>query len=109
MVKNDPTIAEARSVPLVQCIVDYFDVLRVRPTQCVEQCSVVRNKMLTNPIQSDSFDEIELHKVRCEVADALGKANGLAGEGCSGIMMYVHGVGCFCSPTSVVSFRNNVP
>ena len=75
------TFTEPLTLSLVACHVEYFDVLNCKPNKVETECVVVRNKAIPNPVNSDAFDEIELHKIRCEVADTLGQANTMAGAG----------------------------
>lgn len=74
-------LEEPTSVAVVTCEVQFFDVLLHKPSKGVVALSVVRNKVLQNPIPSDAKEEIELHRMRCEVASTLGKATDLANTG----------------------------
>ncbi len=76
-----PTLVDPTSVPVVTCKVEYFDVLASKPNEATAALSVVRNKALQRPIPSDAKDEIELHRIRCEVASTLEQAESLATAG----------------------------
>lgn len=78
---NNTTVVEPTSITIVTCKVEFFDVLSQRQAESEVSFSVVRNQRLERPIPSDAQDEIELHRVRCEVASTLGKANDLASAG----------------------------
>ena len=80
-VPADLTITEPTTVSIVTCTVEFFDVLAHKQREETATFSVVRNKSLVNPIPSDAQDDIELHRVRCEVAGNLGQANALASRG----------------------------
>ena len=75
------TATEAENLTLASCQVQYFDVLYSRPVQHSVDCVIVLNPNITGPVLSDAVDEIELHKLRCEVADTLGQANKMADKG----------------------------
>ena len=76
-----PDLDGAATVALFACTVEYFDVLCSKPNQGEVEGEVVRNNTLPKPVPSDYVDEIELHKMRCEVADSLSRANSMAGAG----------------------------
>lgn len=80
-VPADSNVTEALALPLVTCSVDFFDVLNCKTNQCDFECSVVRNMTVPKPVNSDFFDEIELHRLRCEVADQLETATNMATKG----------------------------
>ena len=80
-VQADSNVTEALTLPLVTCYVDFFDVLNCKSNQREFECTVVRNITVPKPVHSDSFDEIELHKLRCEVADNLETAATMATKG----------------------------
>ena len=81
VVPGDPTLTEPRNLALLSCQVEYFDVLNCKPSKQMADCGIVRNHLCTNPLNSDDYDEIELHKIRCEVADVLTQADRLAHTG----------------------------
>ena len=81
VVPGDQTLTEPRNLALLSCQVEYFDVLNCKPSKQTADCGIVRNHLCSNPIHSDNYDEIELHKIRCEVADVLGQADRLAHTG----------------------------
>lgn len=81
MVPFDPTLTEPTTFALFTCTVEYFDVLCNKPNQGEVRGEVVRNMNLPNPVPSDYVDEIELHTMRCEVAESLNRANTMAGAG----------------------------
>lgn len=78
---HDPAVTEAVDVILATCEVSYFDVLNCKQTQQQVTCRLVRDSACATPVNSPSFQEIEVHKVRCDVADSLGQANCLAQVG----------------------------
>ena len=81
MVPGDRTLEDPQNLSLVSCRVEYFDVLSCKLCEHIVACGIVRNKLCSNPVHSDCIDEIELHKIRCEVADTLGQANKMANSG----------------------------
>ena len=72
---------ESDNLTLASCSLHYFDVLYSRPVQHTVECVIVLNPNITSPVTSDAVDDIELHKLRCEVADALGQASTMADRG----------------------------
>lgn len=74
-------IQEPTSVAVVTCKVEFFDVLSCKPSESEVTLNVVRNRALQNPIPSDAKDDIELHRIRCQVASTLGEASTLASSG----------------------------
>ena len=74
-------ITEPTSVAVVTCKVEYFDVLTNRQSEAEVTFTIVRNQRLDRPIPSDSQDDIELQRVRCEVAETLKQAGSLADAG----------------------------
>ena len=80
-VQADSNVTEALTLPLLTCHVDFFDVLNCKSNQRDFECTVVRNVTVPKSVHSDSFDEIELHKLRCEVADNLETATTMATKG----------------------------
>lgn len=76
-----PEIQEATTVALFTSSVEYFDVLCSKPNQGEVEGEMVRNNTLPKPVPSDYVDEIELHKMRCEIAESLSRANVMAGAG----------------------------
>ena len=78
---SDPDLNEATTFALFTCRVEYFDVLCSKPNEGEVRGEVVRNNTLPQPVTSDYVDEIELHKMRCEVAESLSRANSMAGAG----------------------------
>lgn len=81
VVPGDPTLTEPRNLALFSCQVEYFDVLNCKPSKQTADCGIVRNHLCSEPLNSDNYDEIELHKIRCEVADVLTQADRLAQTG----------------------------
>lgn len=75
------TVTESKNLALASCNVQYFDVLNSRPVQHRVECGIVLNPNASSPVTSDAVDEIEQHRLRCEVADALGEANKMASGG----------------------------
>lgn len=69
------------SVAIVTCKLEFFDVLANKQNEGEVGFSIVRNQRLERPIPSDAQDEIELHRIRCEVASTLGKASAMANSG----------------------------
>ena len=80
-VPGSTTAKEAENLSLASCHVQYFDVYYSHPVQHSVDCITVLNPSLDKPVPSDAVDEIELHKLRCEVADTLGQANKMADQG----------------------------
>ena len=80
-VPSDPNVTEALTLPLVSCHVEFFDVLNCKSNILDSECTVVRNVTVAKPVHSDSYDEIDLHKLRCEVAENLETASSLAARG----------------------------
>lgn len=80
-VPADPNVTEALTVPLVTCHVDFFDVMNCKTNNCDYECTVVRNVTVPKPVNSDHYDEIDLHKLRCEVAGNLESASKMATKG----------------------------
>lgn len=80
-VPADPNVTEALTLPLVSCHVEFFDVLNCKPNTRDSECTVVRNVTVPKPVHSDYYDEIDLHKLRCEVAEKLESASNLATRG----------------------------
>ena len=78
---SDPDLQDPTSFALFTCSVEYFDVLCSKPNQGEVRGEVVRNVSLSSPVPSDYVDEIELHRMRCEVAESLNRANTMAGAG----------------------------
>ena len=78
---SDLDLNEATTCALFTCSIEYFDVLCNKPNQVEARGEVVRNHTLPKPVPSDYVDEIELHKMRCEVAESLSRANTMAGAG----------------------------
>ncbi len=78
---ENQSLTEAKNLALVSCHVAYFDVLNCRASEHTAECGIVRNNLCSAPVHSDFADEIELHKLRCDVAEALGQANKLAETG----------------------------
>ena len=81
LVPGDRTLEESQNLSLVSCCVEYFDVITCKACEHTVMCGIVRNKLCSNPVNSDCIDEIELHRIRCEVADTLGQANKMANSG----------------------------
>lgn len=77
----DPSLTEPVSVPVVTCSVGFFDVLSHTHQEATAKLNVVKNRALDNPIPSDAQDEIELHRIRCDVATQLEEADALAKVG----------------------------
>lgn len=75
------SVTESDNFALASCNVQYFDVLNSHPVQHRVECVIVLNPNISSPVTSDSVDDIEQHKLRCEVADTLGEANKLADRG----------------------------
>ena len=80
-VPGDPKVTEPVNLPLLSCKVEFFDVLNAKQTESTYNCCIVRNNLCTHPISSDFAEEIELHKLRCVVADSLDDANKMANAG----------------------------
>lgn len=74
-------VTESQNLALASCNVQYFDVLYSRPVQHKVECVIVLNPNTSSPVTSDAVDEIEQHRLRCEVADVLGEANKMASGG----------------------------
>ena len=74
-------MTDPQTLDLLSCHIEYFDVLNCKPGSHTVECGVVRNATVSNPMHSDYVEEIELHKIRCEVADTLDQANKLAKTG----------------------------
>ena len=74
-------MTEAVDVVMATCEVSYFDVINCKQTQQHTSCRLVRDSACATPFMSPSAEEIELHKVRCEVAHSLGQASRLAEVG----------------------------
>lgn len=66
-VASNPSITEAQTTPLVSCSADFFDVFQSSQSSLTAGCSVVRNPRVSRPVHSDDLEEVELHKIRCEV------------------------------------------
>lgn len=67
---------------LLKCDLMYFDVLNCLPKSSSSSGAVVVTQGISKPIPaSDVTDDIELHMVRCEVADSLANASKLADRG----------------------------
>ena len=81
MAPSDLDLKEATTCSLFTCSVEYFDVLCNKPNSGEVRGEVVRNQALPKPVPSDYVDEIELHKMRCEVAESLSRANTMADAG----------------------------
>lgn len=77
----DAALEEPTSVAVVTCEVEFFDVVLHKPNKGTVTFSVVRNRALQNPVPADAREDIELHRMRCEVASTLGKATDLANLG----------------------------
>jgi hypothetical protein len=75
------SMSESENLALSSCTVTYFDVLNSCPVQHRVECSVVLNPAISCPVTSDCVDDVEQHRLRCEVAEALGKANKMADRG----------------------------
>ena len=78
---GDSSATESDNLALASCTVKYFDVLNSRPVQHRVDCTIVLNPNTSTPVTSDCVDDIEQHRLRCEVADALGEANKMANTG----------------------------
>ena len=78
---GNSSITESENLTLASCTVDYFDVINSRPVQHRVECTIVLNPNTSSPVTSDCVDDIEQHRLRCEVADALGQANKMADRG----------------------------
>ena len=78
---GDVLLIESENLTLASCTVRYFDVLNSRPVQHRVECVIVLNPNIGTPVTSDCADEIEQHRLRCEVADSLGEANKMANRG----------------------------
>ncbi len=52
-----------------------------KQSESTKDLSLVRNNKLSRIIPSDDHDDIELHRIRCEVASSLEEANALADKG----------------------------
>ena len=76
-----PTMVDPTSFTVVTCKVEYFDVLSSKQSEGTSLVNVVRNRSLQHPIPSDAQDEVELHRMRCEVASTLEEAGKLANAG----------------------------
>lgn len=74
-------ITEPQTSALVSGSAEYFDVLQSRQTSLTANRDIVRNPRVANPLHSDDAEDIELHRIRCEVANALGQANTVADSG----------------------------
>ena len=77
----DSELEDPTSVVVATCKVGYFDVFSRKPREDVVTLSVVRNKRFDEPLPSDAKDDIELHRMRCEVATTLTEATTLADAG----------------------------
>ena len=75
------TITEPTTVPIVTCKLEFFDVVTGKQSESTKDLSLVRNNKLSRIIPSDDHDDIELHRIRCEVASSLEEANALADKG----------------------------
>ena len=75
---GDTSVTESSNLTLASCTVKYFDVLNSRPVQHRVECTVVCNPNSSTPVTSDCVDDIEQHRLRCEVANTLGEANKMA-------------------------------
>ena len=75
------SVSESQNLTLASCTMAYFDVLNSRPVQHTVDCSVVLNPAISCPVTSDCVDDVEQHRLRCEVAEALGNANKMADTG----------------------------
>ena len=75
------SITESDNLTLASCTVKYFDVINSRPVQHRVECTIVLNPNITSPVTSDCVDDIEQHRLRCEVAESLGEANKMADRG----------------------------
>ena len=76
-----PSVSESDNLSLASCTVTYFDVLHSRPVQHTVECSIVLNPAISCPVTSDCVDDVEQHRLRCEVAEALGNANKMVDTG----------------------------
>lgn len=81
LVPHDPAVTEAVDVIVGTCDISYFDVLNCKQVQLHASCRLMRDSACVTPVPSSSAHEIEVHKVRCEVASSLGQANRLAQGG----------------------------
>lgn len=77
----DLALQDPTSVSIVTCRVEFVDVLSSKQREGEVVFSVVRNRFLESPMPSDAKDEIELHKIRCEVASTLIQASTMANAG----------------------------
>jgi Mg-chelatase subunit ChlD len=78
---GDSSVTESDNLPLASCTVNYFDVLNSHPVQHRVESGVVLNPAISSPVTSDCVDDVEQHRLRCEVAEALGEANKMADRG----------------------------
>ena len=78
---GDDLLLEPENLALASCTVHYFDVLNSRPVQHRVECVIVLNPNIGTPVTSDCADDIEQHRLRCDVADTLGEANKMANRG----------------------------
>ena len=72
---------EVEEFHLLTCEVDYFDVLTCKPEKLTRSYSIKRSQTCPRPIPNSANQDIVLHTLRCEVADALGQAAASAGRG----------------------------
>ena len=78
---KNPRPTESENLSLASCAVEYFDVCNVHLVRHAVECVIVLNPNISSPVTSDASDEIQLHRLRCEVAEALGEANRMANHG----------------------------
>lgn len=67
---------------LLTCSLSYFDVLQCVPRTTSATGTVLVNKSISEPVAAKEYQEdIEIHVVRCEVAESLASATKLADRG----------------------------
>ena len=75
------SIVESK-LQLIECSMSYFDVLQCAPSTLSTTGHVVVNKSINEPVTAAHYNEdIELHTLRYEVAEALNSATKLADKG----------------------------
>ena len=73
-----PALTEPTTVSIVTCKVEFFDVALNKQSEGGAGFSLIRNRDLDKGLISEDYDDIELHRIRCETASTLEKANTLA-------------------------------
>ena len=76
-----PKFTEENRLPVLTCVLEYFDVTQCLPFTTTKTVEVHCSTALEKPIPGSFVPDINVHMLRCEIAESLVNATKLADKG----------------------------